>query len=188
MKKLIYIEQCSGYNHDGPAWISIIEFSRTGSTAYFNGISLKKSAGIVGNFFDIETGDEFWISGVKKNSQDRHWTGNGIVLVDRDAETDYLNVIGADKLDTKIHKLVTIEKTDKSKFHQIENEKFTKPEFDSSLRFRNLNELNIEELEWLEDYYETEELEARFNKGRRMFRLEKEKVRVRLNELASTQH
>ena len=151
MKKLTYIEECSGYNHDGPAWISNIEFSRTGSTAYFNGMSLKKSAGIVGNFFDIETGDEYWISGVKKNNQDRHWAGNGTVYIDLEAKTDYLNTIGAEELNPKIHKLISIEKTDKSKFNQIENEKFTKPEFDSSLRFRNLNELKVEELEWLED-------------------------------------
>lgn len=184
MKKLSYIEQCSGYN--GPAWISIIEFSRTGSTAYFNGMSLKKSAGITGNFYDIETGDEYWISGVKKNCQDRHWAGNGIVYVDINAESEYLNTIGADKLDPKLHKLIAIENTNKSKFHEIENEKYTKPEFDPSLRFRNVNELSIKELEWLVEYLEIDEKEARYNKGRRMTRLKKEEVKARLRDLTSS--
>lgn len=185
MKKLTYIEQCTGYSHNGPAWISIIEFSRTGSTAYFNGMSLKKSAGVVGNFFGIETGDEYWLSGVKKNCGDRHWAGGGIVYVDIDAESDYLKEVGVDILDPKFYRLITIEKTDKSKFHQIENEKFEKPEFDSSLRFKNIWELNVDELKWLEDYYVTAETEARYNKGRRFVRHKKEEVRARLSELDS---
>ncbi len=94
MKKLTYIEECSGYNHDGPAWISNIEFSRTGSSAYFNGMSLKKSAGVVGNFFDIETGDEYWISGVKKSSKDRHWAGTGKILIEFAAIDEYLKIMG----------------------------------------------------------------------------------------------
>lgn len=185
MKKLSYIEKCTGFNHNGPAWISIIEFSRTGSTAYFNGMSLKKSAGVVGNFYDIETGDEYWVSGVKKNGQDRHWAGKGTIFVDSNAEAAYLEEIGAGSLNPKIHKLVTIPKTDKSKFHTIENEIFTKPEFDSSLRFKNIKELKVEELEWLVTYYETREGEVKFNKVRRNIRHAKEEVKLRLQELMS---
>jgi len=39
--------------------------------------------------------EEFWISGVKKNGQDRHWAGSGLVGVDPDAAAQYERIIGA---------------------------------------------------------------------------------------------
>jgi hypothetical protein len=52
-----------------------------------------------GNYVDAETGESFWVSGVKKNGQDRHWAGSGKVLVEAAALPDYLKVIGAKTLD-----------------------------------------------------------------------------------------
>ena len=37
--------------------------------------------GIARNYFDAETGDEYWISGPKKNGQDRHSAGGGPVAI-----------------------------------------------------------------------------------------------------------
>ena len=37
---------------------------------------------------DMETGESFWVSGVKKNGEDRHWAGAGIVLVEAAAVSD----------------------------------------------------------------------------------------------------
>jgi len=52
-----------------------------------------------GNYIDMETGESFWVSGVKKNGEDRHWAGSGKVFVEAAAVSDYLNEIGANTLD-----------------------------------------------------------------------------------------
>ena len=52
-----------------------------------------------GNYVDMETGESFWVSGVKKNGEDRHWAGRGKVLVEAAALSEYLKAIGAETLD-----------------------------------------------------------------------------------------
>lgn len=37
-----YLELKTGYNHNGPAWITRISFSNTGKTIYFHNKALKK--------------------------------------------------------------------------------------------------------------------------------------------------
>ncbi|MEO0467747.1 MAG: hypothetical protein AAF216_14505 [Pseudomonadota bacterium] len=90
--RLIYVELKSGHSDNGPAWIGIAGASKTGATVYSNGKAFKslKGSGIGANFFDIETGDEYWISGIKKNNQDRHWAGGGEVAINRLAVDAYL--------------------------------------------------------------------------------------------------
>ena len=80
-----YIELKSNYSHYGPAWIGLVFFSKTGKTIYFNGKAFQRigSSRIRGNFYDIETMEEYWISGVKKNMSDRHKLGNGKIQVER---------------------------------------------------------------------------------------------------------
>ena len=53
-----------------------------------------------GNYIDMETGESFWVSGVKKNGKDRHWAGSGKVLVEAAAIAEYLETIQAKTLDT----------------------------------------------------------------------------------------
>jgi len=53
-----------------------------------------------GNYVGMETGESFWVSGVKKNGEDRHWAGSGKVLIEAAAVADYLEAIGAKTLDT----------------------------------------------------------------------------------------
>ena len=38
---------------------------------------------------DVETGEEFWVSGVKKDGTDRHWAGSGAVEIDDDVRAEY---------------------------------------------------------------------------------------------------
>ncbi len=52
-----------------------------------------------GNYVDMETGESFWVSGVKKNGEDRHWAGSGKVLVEAGAVLEYLQAIAAKTLD-----------------------------------------------------------------------------------------
>ncbi len=97
--ELKYIELKSGYENNGPAWIGRVKISRTGKTVYFNNHAFQKYNGILGNYYDVESGEEYWISGIKKNGTDRHWTGCGKIIIDRKIINNYLSVIGKEKLD-----------------------------------------------------------------------------------------
>lgn len=71
VKFLRYIELKSGYSDNGPAWIAYVKESKSGRTLYFNGRGLMKLKGqrrgySGGNYVDMETGESFWVSGVKE--------------------------------------------------------------------------------------------------------------------------
>ncbi|MCA8944344.1 MAG: hypothetical protein KDB80_17395, partial [Planctomycetes bacterium] len=108
----------------GPAWISRARLSKSGRTIYFDGRALKRLAGrgVSGNYFCVESGDEYWISGVKRAGGDRHWAGRGPIMVDHRVLADYLALRGVSSLDPIDYPVVSdIEDTDGSKFHDREN-------------------------------------------------------------------
>lgn len=121
--QILYIELKSGFSHNGPAWIGFVKLSKTGQTIYFNNKALKKfkNPGINANYYDIENGDEYWISGVKKNGLDRYKYGNGEIMLDKNCINEYLRMINKANIDLKKFKLVDFEKTDLTKFTEIEN-------------------------------------------------------------------
>lgn len=123
--ELKYIELKSGFGDYGPAWIGMAEFSKSGRTIYFNGKALKNSnaQGIAGNYYDIENGDEYWVSGIKKNGNDRHWAGGGKVMIDKKIVDLYLSLVDFDILDKNRFELIDIKPTKKQKFAEIENQK-----------------------------------------------------------------
>lgn len=130
--ELKYIELKTGFSDNGPAWISRIETSKSGQTIYFNNMALKslKTTGIGANHFDIESGEEYWISGIKKNRTDRHWAGSGKIMIDEDIVEEYLNFINCSDLDKSKYIIVSIEKTfDKTRFDKIENQKSEIPDY-----------------------------------------------------------
>jgi hypothetical protein len=90
------VELKTGFGDNGPASISWVTFSKTGRTVYYRGRSLQRiiRGGVASNHRDIATGEEYWISGVKKNGQDRHWSGSGRVVVDDDAREEYKRITG----------------------------------------------------------------------------------------------
>ena len=121
-----YIELKTGFSDNGPAWIATVEFSKSGQTIYFNNSALKKlkRPGIFANYFDIKTGDEYWISGVKKNGQDRHWAGSGKIMIDKDIIDDYLSLVDFDIIEKKYFEIINVNKNiDKLEFENIENAK-----------------------------------------------------------------
>lgn len=124
--KIRYIENKSS-GHHGSAWIGWVEFSKSGQTVYFNNKALKKLKipGISGNHFDIETGEEYWVSGVKKNGQDRHQLGGGKIMIDRKSVPEYLKLVDFTVLDENTFTLIDFAKTDKQRFNEIENEEIS---------------------------------------------------------------
>ncbi len=121
--ELKYIELKSGYANNGPAWIGMVEFSKSGRTIYFNGKALKssKGRGIAGNYYDMENGDEYWVSGVKKDGSDRHKNGGGKIWIDRKVVNVYLSLIECKELDRKRYELTDIQPTNKQLFSELEN-------------------------------------------------------------------
>ena len=119
-----YLELKSGYQDNGPAWIGLVNLSKSGKTVYFNGRALKSlgGTGISGNYFDIQTNEEFWISDVKKNGFDRHWAGSGIIHVDERIVDEYLQIRGYSKLDPKQYTIVSVQETDVEYFNSLENQ------------------------------------------------------------------
>jgi hypothetical protein len=94
MKKtrIMYIEDKSG-GITGPARIGRVTYSKTGKSLYYRGRlfhSLKRG-GFKANFYDAETGQEFWISGCKKNGQDQLY--GGTTEIDDDVREEYWRTI-----------------------------------------------------------------------------------------------
>lgn len=88
----MYIEQKSNVIDDrGPARIGRVTFSKTGKTLYYRDLKLQslKGAGGGANYLDLDTGEEYWVSGCKKNGEDRHWAGGGPVEIDPDVREAY---------------------------------------------------------------------------------------------------
>lgn len=108
--ELVYVELKTGQSDRGPAWIGFAERSKSGKTVYFNDQAFQscKGRGVGANFFDLESGDEYWISGVKRDLSDRHWAGTGPIRVERRALGDYLRVVGLDALPKTGYELVDL--------------------------------------------------------------------------------
>lgn len=119
--RLLYIELKSGCSDCGPAWIARAETSKSGRTVYFNGRALKRGQGIGGNHFDVETGEEYWVSGVKRTGTNRHWAGSGQVMVDHEVVSEYLALTGKDSLGP-VYRVVDVKATNKERFNKLENE------------------------------------------------------------------
>ena len=165
-----YIELKSGFSDNGPAWIGLAKFSKTGNTIYFNGLAFKKYNGISGNYIEFETGDEYWISGIKKDMTDRHRAGGGFIFVEERILDDYLKLINRSALDKTKYKIVEVNTASPIKrIHAVENE-IDIAEFDNLLIHRPANELSSDQLMNAVNYLIGKEKNARFNKGRRTWK------------------
>jgi hypothetical protein len=123
---LKYVELKSGFSNNGPAWIARVTVSKSGRTVYFNGRALKRTgkSGRLGNHQDAENGDEYWVSGVKKNGRDRHWAGSGRVSIEASAVPEYLALVGHADLDaTRLEVVADLSRTEATRFVALENEK-----------------------------------------------------------------
>lgn len=169
-----YIELKTGFSDNGPAWIGFVSFSKSGKTIYFNGKAFQSlnGKGMNGNFYEIESGNEYWISGVKKNQQDRHVFGKGKIIVEKRILTEYLQIINQQKLNDRFYEIREVdENIPISRINEIENEKYeSQSQIDSNKCFQKPSELTDVELEYfIEDYYENS-INSRCLKGRKLAR------------------
>ena len=69
--RIMYIEDKS-QGLTGPCRIGRVAFSKTGATLTYGGRSFQslKGVGFKANYFDVATGDEFWISGPRRDGAD----------------------------------------------------------------------------------------------------------------------
>jgi hypothetical protein len=121
---LKYIEHIDRLGNRGKAWIGFVELSRSGRTVYFNGMALQRipRGGVVGNHVDIQSGDEYWVSGVKKAGTNRHWAGGGEILVEERATQALLDLRGWTELPSGYRVTLEVVPTDIDKFVPILNE------------------------------------------------------------------
>jgi len=90
----MYIEhKPRGAGDSGPARIGRIRFSKRGRTLYYGDKAFQslKGMGIGGNYAELATGEEYWISGPKKDGADRHrFARQGEpVEIDQDVRVEY---------------------------------------------------------------------------------------------------
>ena len=73
----------------GPARIGRVSFSKTGRTMYYAGRTFKKHKGYKDNCYDAETGAKYWISGPRKDGEDRLHGEAKPVEIDDDVRVEY---------------------------------------------------------------------------------------------------
>ena len=99
----MYIE-CKGDGLTGEARIGLVSFSKTGKTITYKNQSFRslKGAGYKSNYYDIDSGVKYWITGPKKKGGDRLYNERVPVYVDDDIREEYWTKIR--KQPENIHK------------------------------------------------------------------------------------
>ena len=88
--RIMYIERKAG-SLSGPARIGRVTFSQSGRTLYYRGQRFQslKGGGFKSNYYDLDTGDEYWISGPKRDGRDRLYGERTPIEIDEDVREEY---------------------------------------------------------------------------------------------------
>ena len=75
----------------GTACIGRVTYSKTGSTLYYNDKTFRSlgGAGFKSNYYDVATGDHYWISGCKKRGSNRLYGERIPVEIDEEVRREY---------------------------------------------------------------------------------------------------
>lgn len=89
--RIMYLEDKSeGLN--GPARIGRVALSKSGRSLSYGGRTFQSLSGhgFKANYFDVESGDHFWISGPRKDGRDRLYeSSTRPVEIDPDVRDEY---------------------------------------------------------------------------------------------------
>ena len=94
--RIMYIERKSGENDLlGEARIGLVTFSKTGKSIHYNGKTFQtlNGSGFKSNYFDVESGYHYWISGCKKDGTDRLYGERLPIAIDEDIREEYWTTI-----------------------------------------------------------------------------------------------
>jgi hypothetical protein len=97
--RIMYIEDKSG-SLNGDARIGRVTFSKSGRSLTYRGRAFQSlgGRGFKANYFDVESGDHFWISGPRKDGRDRLYGQSAKpILIDDDVAEDYWRNIRGQK-------------------------------------------------------------------------------------------
>jgi hypothetical protein len=87
--RIMYIER-KEESLNGPARIGRVHYSKTGATLYYGKQSFRSiKGGYKANYYDVATGDDYWISGCHKNGADRLYKSNLPIEIDEDVRVEY---------------------------------------------------------------------------------------------------
>lgn len=87
---IMYLERKAG-KLIGDAQIGRVTFSKTKQTIYYRGRAFKRlpGGGFKSNYYDQETGEEYWISGPRKDGRDRLYGERLPIAIDDDVREEY---------------------------------------------------------------------------------------------------
>jgi len=93
--RIMYIENKSN-GLVGEARIGRVYFSKSGKSLYYRNkrFASLKGDGYKSNYYDVESDEEYWISGVKKDRNDRLYGGQKGVEIDDDIKDEYYKIVG----------------------------------------------------------------------------------------------
>ena len=91
MKSRVMYLECKSGEASGQAWIGRVSFSKTGSTLRYRDLEFisLKGRGFKANSLEVGSGQEYWISGPRKDGRDRLFVSAVPVEIDEDIRDEY---------------------------------------------------------------------------------------------------
>ena len=88
--RIMYIE-CKAGAMTGSGRIGRVTFSKTGRTLFYRGHRFQslKGKGFKSNYYDVDTGEDYWISGPKRAGGDALYGGSSPIEIDADVREEY---------------------------------------------------------------------------------------------------
>ena len=88
--RIMYVER-KAESLSGTARISRMTFSKSGKTLSRGGQKFRslKGSGFKANYYDVDSGDHYWISGCKKDGSDRLYGERIPIRIDEEAREEY---------------------------------------------------------------------------------------------------
>ena len=89
-----HVHRIKAESLQGPARIGRVTFTRSGKGIYYKGREFYRISGFKANYAEVGTHDPYWVSGPRRDGQDRLYCPSGLpVEIDEDAREEYWCVI-----------------------------------------------------------------------------------------------